>query len=869
MRWIKVFRLRLRSLLRSGRVEQELDEELRYHLERQIEENLAAGMSPEGARYSALRAMGGIEQRKEECRDARGWGFVDRLTQDLRYAARTLRRAPAFTLLAVSTLAIGIGATTAIFTVVYSVLLRPLPFPDSDHLVAVWERPPGSERRNPASLRNVLAWKERNHTIEAMAALREMPMNLLGDEPIQVTGAAVGADFFRVLGVAPLLGRTFVPDEDLPSAPRTLVLTYGFWQRHFGGRPDVIGQRISVNVSHHEIIGVMPPDLGFPSGVELFTTLRDSPDEGRNYSTIARLRKGATLSSARADISAIAAQTAVEHPEANARWGATVVPLTEQIVGPVRLPLLVLLAGVGFVLLIACANVANLLLMRSAERAREMSIRRALGAGRFRLLHQVLVEGLLLASIGGLCGLALAHWGVRALVLTLPAAIPLPRLQEIAIDASVLVFTAVVSLGAGVLASLAPALQANRADVARELHQSGRSVTATQRRLRGAMVVAEVALALPLLAGAGLMVRSFLRLSAVEPGFRVEGVLTARMLLLPVRDRAYHAQFVDQVLQRIRALPQVVAAGSIGILPMTGINSGSWYYRADQPEPPRSERPSGDISIVSTGYLQAMGIPVLKGRDFDERDRIGSPHVAMLNETAARRLFGNGEALGRRLTVSWNDAREVEIVGVVRDIRHSQLQTEPEPCLFLPNDQQPFPLSSLVVRTAGNPLALVAAVKEQVRQVDSDQGIAEIRTLEQLVASAMARPRVQTALGGLLSIVALILAVVGIYGVIAQSVGQRTREIGIRFALGASRRSIFTVVLHEGLSLTAVGLVIGVGASVGLTRYIRRLLFEVGPLDPIVFAAVNALMLIVAAAACATPAARAARVDPAVILKEE
>ena len=435
-------------------------------------------------------------------------------------------------------------------------------------------------------------------------------------------------------------------------------------------------------------------------------------------------------------------------------------------------------------------------------------------------------------------------------------------------DSWVLLFAAGATVVTAIAFGVGPQL-VTRGSWGRPITDASRSITSGYRRLQGLMVVAEVALALPVLAGAGLMLHSFLRLNEVEPGFRAENVLTVRMLLLPVRDRAFHAEFVNDVLDRVRRLPQVVAAGSIGRLPMEGGNSGSWYYRADGPEPPPSERPSGDISIITPGYFQAMGIPIVKGRDFLSSDRIGSPHVAILNQRAARAFFKDDDPLGKRLKVSWNDAREVEVIGIAADIRHSQLHTPPDPCLFLTNAQQPFPFSALVIRTAGNPDALASAVKTQIRDVDPDQGVGEIHTMKAIVADALAPSRMQAQLLGLFAVVALALTSIGIYGVLGYSVAQRTREIGVRLALGAPPSSAFRLVLDDGFRLTAIGLAIGLGGAVVLTRLMRGLLYEVEPLDPVVFAGVTVLVSLVAAAACAIPAVRATRVDPAIVLRDE
>ena len=865
--WVR----RLVGLVGRARVEREVDAELDAHLQLHIDDNRRLGMTPEQARRDALLKLGGLESARERYRERHTVPLFENIVRDLRYALRSLRRSPSFTCVAAATLALGIGGATTIFAVVYSVVLRPLPFRDASRLVMIWERPPQSSRHNVTSMQNYVAWRERTQSFEAIAAFEQFPINLIGsDEAVQVTGARVTADFFRLLGVDPVLGRGFASDEDAPGARPVMVLSHGFWLRRFAGRADALGQRISVNGSHHQIIGVMPAGFSFPDQlVEVFVPLRVSPADGRSYSVLARLWGHVGLRAARDEMVAVAARLAEEHPESNADWSTTVVPLHEQIVGDVRRPILVLFAAVGFVLLIACANVANLLSMRSVARVREMDVRLALGAGHWRLLQQVAIESLMLAAIGAAVGVGLAWAAVRALIGFAPAALRVPRLHEISMDPWILAFAAGASIAAACLFGIAPAVRHRRGPSASELRASSRSVTCTHRRSQSAIVIAQVALALPLLVGAGLMVRSIIRLNQVDPGFRAEGVLTVRMLLLPVRDRALHAQFVDEALERVRAVPGVVAAGSIARLPMDGANTGSWYYRADRPEPAPANRPGGDISIVTPGYFGAMGIPLRQGREFTGRDRIGSPHVAMLNETAARTFFGGEDPLGKRLKVWWNDAGEVEIIGIAGDIRHRQLQTKPAPCLFLPNAQQPFPFSALVIRTAGEPAALAEAVRAEIHRLDSDQGVGTIQTMKQIVSGVTAQPRLQTLLFGLFGLVALTLTSIGLYGVLAYSVAQRAREIGLRVALGATPGAAFSSVLRDGLRLTAVGLAIGCAAAVPLTRFMQGLLFEVEPLDPVAFVSVIALLTGVAAVACAIPASRAAWIDPASVLRQE
>jgi putative ABC transport system permease protein len=507
-------------------------------------------------------------------------------------------------------------------------------------------------------------------------------------------------------------------------------------------------------------------------------------------------------------------------------------------------------------------------MIRAGARTREFRVRLALGARRSRLVHQVLIESLVFAGAGAALGVGLAWLTVRLLVRMAPAALGLARVDHVAIDFSMLLFVTGLTGVVTLLCGIGPALACSRSDQA-ALPSSSRSIASGQRRVQRTLVVAQMALAVPLLAGAGLMVQSLYRLSRVDPGFRPEGVLTVRMLLLPVRNRAFHAEFVADALGRVRALPGVLAAGSIARLPLDGGNTASWYYRADRPELPLGQRPAGDISIVTPGYFAAMGIPLLRGRDFDHRDRIGSPPVALLNATAARRFFGADDPVGRRLTVSWNDAREVEIIGVTGDIRHNHLDRVPEPCLFLPNDQQPFPLSALVIRTAGDPHHLAEPVKRAIRSADPDQGVGEIQTLSDLVSGAMAARQAQAALFAAFGALALILTCVGVYGVLAYTVSQRTRELGLRLALGATRRAACTLVLRDGLALAATGLLIGLGAAMWLTRFMQRLLFEVSPLDERVFASVTLGLMLAATAACAVPAAAATRVDPAIVLRDE
>ena len=647
--------------------------------------------------------------------------MIDRIVQDLRLARRSLARNPVYVVVAAATLALGIGFTTALFTVVNGVLLRPLPFPAPDRLVMVWEQPPGIQRNNVVQTQNYLDWRARNRSFLGIAALHQLPMNLTGaGDAEQVQGLRVTGEFFSVLGVAPLLGRTIVPGEDVAGGPRTVVLTHALWQQRYGGDPSAIGRLASINGTAHEIVGVMPPGFAFPGmRAELFVPLQISPKtapiEGRNFWTVARLRPGVTLQAAQADMESLAAATAHERPSMNERWSARVVTLVEQTVGQIRRPLIVLFLAVLGVMLVACANVVNLTLMRVAGQTRDISVRLALGASRGRLIHQLVVESLLVAGLGGLLGLLLAGVAVPAIISLFPAGFPLPRAGEISVDGRVLMFTAALTIGAAIAFGVAPGVLAGRLGLAQSLYAGRRSIVGSGRRARTVLVVSEIALAMILVVGAGLMARSLMRLNAVDPGFRSERVLTIRMLLVPARysDSARRAAFIDQVLERVRALPGVESAGSIHALPLSGLNSGTYYYRSDRPTPSPGDRPGGDVSVVSSAYFRTMSIPIVTGRDFDARDESKTPLVAVINQSLARQLFPGEDPIGKHLIVGWGVAGRpmdfdptFEIVGISADVRHAGLQLEPAPCVFLAQDQAPsfLPRSSCGRAATRSPL---------------------------------------------------------------------------------------------------------------------------------------------------------------------
>jgi putative ABC transport system permease protein len=871
-------RLRFRRRGNAAPSNEEIDEEIRFHLGEEARLREERGMEAREAEDSARRDFGNVLLVREVTRAMWGRRTLDNLAQDLRFAGRQLGRNPAFALVTVGTLALAIGATTALFSVVDAVLLRPLRFPDPERVVMVFEHSPRGNARNPVAPGNYLDWRERSRSFEHLALVQQIPTNVAGpDGAEQVFGLRVSAEFFDALGVPPLLGRTPHRGEDAPGGPDAVVLGHALWQRRFGRDPGVIGRRIAVNGTPSEVVGVMPPGFAVPGMKgELYILLhlqRESDRGGRSFVTVARLRRDVPLERAQAEMSAIAARLAEEDPAADAKWGATVVRLQEHAVGTVRPALLVLLGAVVCVLMIACANIACLLAMRASARAREMSVRAALGAARWRLVHQLAVESLVLAAAGGLLGLVVAHAGVPALLALFPESFPLPRAQEVAVDGRVLAATAALSIGVGLFLGLLPAWQAGRARMAEALRASGRAVTAGGRA-RSALVVAEVTLAVVLVVGAGLLGRSLARLHAVDAGIRPEHVLTARMLLVPSKyeDDARRAAVVEQILARLRALPGVVAAGSVHFLPLSGMESGTGAYRLDRPKPAPGEGIGASVSVITPGYLRAVGMRLIAGRDFEARDDAHAPPVVLVNEAFVRTFYLGEDPLGKPFYVQWceHDADcRFTIVGVVNDVRHGGLQAEPQPTAFLANAQHPSYIASLAVRTSGDPRALVAALREQVRSVDPEQGVLAVEPMETVIADSIARPRLQALLLGGFAVLALAMACLGLYGALAYSVEQRRREVGVRIAIGASPRRILRLVVGEGMRLTAFGLGIGVVLALALGRSLSALLFGVTATDLPVYLGVGALLLAVAAAASFAPARRAVGVDPVVALREE
>jgi putative ABC transport system permease protein len=811
---------------------------------------------------------------------------MEALWQDLKYGVRMLTKSPGFTAVAVIALALGIGANTAIFSVVNAVLIRSLPFKDPDRLVMVWEKNrPRNRDQNVISPANYLDWQDQNTVFEQMSAVFDYRANLTGvDDPEELPTQVVTANFFDLLGVNAALGRTFVAEEGMEGHDNVAVLGQSLWKRRFGGDPAMVGNTIKLSGQDFTVIGIAPPDFQFlikggsltGKQAELWMPMTFSPNSrvrrGRHMTAVARIKPGITLAQAQADMDGIAANLEKQYVEFNTGWGVNLVPLRTQLVGAIRPALLVLLGAVAFVLLIACANVANLLLARAATRQREIAIRTALGAGRWRVIRQLLTEATVLAALGGGFGLLLAMWGVDLLLALTPK--DLLGLQRVGIDYRVLGFTFAVSVLTGVLFGLAPALEASRPNLNESLKEGGRGAVTGGRshRLRDLFVVAEIALALVLLIGSGLMIRSFARLQSVDPGFDANSLLTARVLLPNLRygqDPQCKA-FFKQLTERVAALPGVRSVGTVSYLPIAGLGAATRFDIEGRPPLPPGQQLVGDVRVVDGGYFGTMRIPLLRGRTFSERELTDESHVVVINETMARDYFPGEDPIGKRVTISMKDENvPSEIIGVVRDARYVALDTAVRPMTYWPYPELVYSGMTLVVRTEGEPLALAEAVRREVLAIDNDQPIADVRTMEAWVSDSVSKARFSTMLLGIFAGVALLLAAVGIFGVMSYAVSERTHEIGLRMALGAQTSDVLALVVRQGMVLALIGVGIGLGAAFVLTRVLASLLYGVSATDPLTFAVIAVLLASVALFACYLPARRAAKVDPMVALRYE
>ena len=819
------------------------------------------------------------------------------MLNDIRYGLRQLIKHPAFTIIAILTLALGIGANTAIFSVVNAVLLKPLPFPEPDQLIAVGMtdlRAKDQTVLNSMSYPDFFDFRDQNRTLTSIAVYRDRSFALSAEEgATSLRGQKVSGEFFDVLGIKPQIGRAFTrADEQAGGGPAgfTVILSHEFWQQHYGADPNVVGRMITLDRRPYTIAGVMPPGFQFPiqnDPIDLYVTIADdasNPDgsepQTKNRGShslrgVARLKPGATTAQADADLVAIAAALTKQYPNTNTNFGVAAKPLREDMVGDVRTALYILFGAVVCVLLIANANVANLLLARASARGKEIALRAAMGASRLRIIRQLLTESVLLAGLGGIFGLILAQWGTEALIKTVPQNIP--RIANIQLDAAVLIFTLAVSLATGVIFGVVPAWQASHVDLNSSLKSGSRTGSAGEGkgRVRNALIIVEVALALVLLISAGLLIQSFARLGRVQPGLRTERLLTARIGLPDVGypKNENIIAFFDQLLPRVRAIPGVESASAIVPLPLSGSNMVTSFDKADSPLP-QGQRNAAPVRIIAPDYFKTMGIPVRQGRVFDERDRYESAPVVIVNERFAQKYFPGENVIGKRIMPGFaaDDTGEKmrEIVGMVGNVKHLSLKNEDSPEMYLPVTQIPFQVMSLVIRTSvSNPNAITNSLRKELAAIDASIPLTSVRVFDEYISRSLARPRFNTLLLSIFAGTALILTAIGIYGVLAYSVAQRTSEIGIRIALGAGKSSIFRLIVGQAMTLVGISLLLGLAGAFAATRLLNSLLFGVGASDPGTFAGIVLLVSVVAFIAAWLPARRATRVDPIVALRAE
>jgi predicted permease len=879
MHWLTELSRRVRLLFRSEALDRDLQEEIRLHLELRQREHIATGLSTADARAAAQRQFGNATLLRESSRDAWGWRRLENFAQDLRYGARGLLRTPGFTALAVLTRALGIGANTAIFSVVNAVLLNPLAYHDPDRLVTLLHH--GTDPVTPA---NFADWREQSRSFEAMAAAQYWSPNLTGvDWPEHLAGLQVSQSMFPLLGVAPLLGRTFAAGEDQPGSEHEVVLSYRLWQRRFDGDAQVLGRPIVLDGQTFTIIGVMPSGFKFApfwaTRAELWVALALGDHlhlrGGNSLRVFARLKPGVPLSVARAEVAAITGRLELQYPGTNRK--VVVTPLKENVVGKVETPLLIVLCGVGFVLLIACANVAHMLLARTSGRQREIAVRIALGAGRGRVITQFLTENLVLAGMGAAAGLLLALWGVKALMALSPA--DLPRVDTATMDGRVILFLLAATVLTAALFGLVPATQANTGNLSGALKEGGRGGSDGRRsnRLRSFLVASEFALAFILLIGAGLTIRSFLALQSVDPGFNPHRVLSMVVSVAGSREAPPGPRelFYRQLLDRVRNLPGVEAAGAINHLPLAGDVWGYSFLIDGRPKPRPGEEAMAVYRIVMPGYFETMRLPIVRGRAIAAGDDSRSTGVVVINQAAADRYWAGADPIGQRISVDtgvW-----ATIVGVSANAKQDWASAaSPEVYLaalqhegFLGNPGSHIAYITLVLRTHGNPGSLVSAVKATVWSMDRNLPISEVLTMDQAVADATAEPRFLALLLGVFASVALLLAAVGIYGVMSYAISRRTQEIGIRMSLGATRASVLRMVVGQGMSQALTGTAAGLGGALLLSRLMGKMLYGVRPADPITFATVTLVLGAAALLAMCVPARKAMRIQPIVALRQE
>jgi putative ABC transport system permease protein len=887
MKWLNLMRDRIRALSGRDRVIEDIDREMRTHLDMQTEANIASGMDPARARDEAVRSFGHITNIRDDAYDVKGGGFIETLMQDIRYGARVLTKNRGFTAVAVLTLALGIGANTAIFSVVNELLLRPMAYRDAEKIVMLWEVTPEGRHQNTTSRANFRSWREQASSFEDISAFTDQRLNLTGEgEPEELSVQFATPELFKILGVDPILGRPLV-SEDAAAKSSIAVLSYGLWQRRFGARPDIVGQSITLNGVPFLVVGVMPPSFQFHikqrSGTgrppELWSVLSMrtgalANDRGRFLSVVGRLKPGISVDQANAELRTIATRLSAEAPQFNFNYSAEVLPLREQFFGNVRRSLWLLLGAVGFVLLIACANVANLLLSLATSREKEIALRAALGASRLRVIRQLLTESLMLAVISSLMGLGFAWLGIKALIAISPK--DLVSLQATNLNLTVLLWTLGVSVLTGIVFGLAPALHVTRLDLNNALKEGGKGETGQaggSRKLRSLLVVSEIALAVVLLVSAGLLVKSFLRLQEVDRGFNSANVMTM-VVRLPEAKYKEDQQVVDffhQAVDHITTLPGVRSAGVINYLPFYGgLGSATGFTIGGKPAPAPGQEPTTDVRVSDPGYFKALEIPLLRGRQFSDTENREAKHVVLINEALARKYFPGEDPIGTRIDVGmFEGPNPTEIIGVVGNVRYETLIDGFEPAVYFPHPELAYSFMTFVVRTDGDPNAMAPALQREIRTLDPNQPVSDVRTMEQVMSDTFSRARFNTLLLALFAALATLLSAVGIFGVMNYSVALRTREIGLRVAIGAQPRQVLLLILRQGLLLTIVGVVIGLLAALALTRLLSGLLFGVAAVDPSTFASISVLLIAVSLVACYLPARRAMKIDPLLALRSE
>jgi putative ABC transport system permease protein len=882
---LRAWFLRVAGLMHKDRRDRDLSVELESHLQFHIEDNLRRGMNSQEARRQALVVLGGIEPAKEAYRARRGLPFLDTLWQDLRFSLRALRKNPGFAAIGVLTLAVGLGANTAIFSVVDAVLLRPLPFHEPDRLVGLWQTNSAlNSEREAVSPANFLDWREGVTAFEDVVAMCYWSFDYTGKgEPENFSGELVTKDFFRLMGVTPQLGRAFLAEEYEPGHEHVALLSHGLWQRRFGGDPGIVGQTISLRDESYTVVGVLPADFHLQwlgQDREVFAPMPITPQlrqlRTANYlDVLARLKPGVTLEQARASLAATAVRLAKEYPTEDGSVGVSILPLAEELVGRIR-PMLLLVAGaVGLVLLVVCANIANLLLVRGSQRGRELAIRVSLGAARWRVVRQLLTEALTLGVLGCTGGLLLAR-GLLKFIVELQRT-GIPRLEQAGMDWQVMAFGAALSLVTALLAGLAPALHLSRGDLQSAMRRGGAGSRGGSRQgLKGFFVISEVALALTLLAGAGLLLRSLVNLLRVDPGYAREHIAVLQVYVWNrYSTPAQRAQYFEEAVRRVASVPGVEAAGAASSTPLLlgGPDESSRFSIEGHPPVRPDRQPTAIQTVATPGYFHAMGIPLLRGRLLNAFDTAESLPVVVINRTMAQRYWPGEDPIGRRITVEplFRGAASVtcEIVGIVGDTHQWGPEERPGAEFFRPHTQDPTGSMAFVVRAGGNPSSMLKAVKDAIWSVNNKVSFYGVQTLVHLEEQTLANRRLSLLLLGAFAALAVALAAMGIYGVISYSTAQRTQEIGIRMALGAQRSQVAGMIVGEGLRMALAGVAAGLALALLLMRLLAKMLFGVGAADPLTFAGVIALLLSVALAACYLPARRATRVDPLVALRYE